>query len=377
MTRLGRFARFAGFAAAAVGAVLIAVSAYYLVLYMRSGSDADQFNVELSGETRSVLTGKSAPRPDAQVVPEVVPLSGDAVQVSNLGKTSGGVSMVALADSRPVDPLAHTYAIPVDDAESAPPAAEVAAEPALDEADPVDRSSIPVSDTVSTLPETAPEQESIVVSPELFASLHPGGSINPRYWSDPKWAGNLPFGGPELPPGFIPVDSADGSLASLIGIGSSEGRRMRIPAIDLDATVDELELRNLGDSSAWSTPDRVVGHIPSTANPGEARLGWYFGHLDNFISNEGDIFRHLPRISELIRFDPVDIYIETDEAEYVYRVTGTRQVHRDQLHLTDTNDAQIVLVTCWPFRVYDHRILVSASLIAIRPFEDDASALSG
>ena len=320
MTRLGKLRRVAGISVSVIGVALIAVSAYYLVLYMRSGSDADEFNLELSRETKVLLTGKSAPRPDAVVAPEVVQVSGDEGSEVAADVASVGLTRIASAES------------PQESG----------------------------SESVALSP-------TVAVPPELFASLHPGGSINPRYWSEPHWAGNIPFGGPQLPPGFVPVDPSDGSLSVIAGVGASNGRRMRIPAINLDATVDELELLDLGDSRQWSTPNRVVGHIPSTAKPGEARLGWYFGHLDNFISNEGDIFRHLPRIAELIRFDPVDIFIETDEAEYVYRVTGTRQVHRNDLHLTDTNDAQIVLVTCWPFRVYDHRILVNASLIAVRP----------
>jgi len=191
--------------------------------------------------------------------------------------------------------------------------------------------------------------------------------MNPRYWSEPHWAGNLPFGGPTIPEGFIPVDASD---TSLLPDDAERGVRMRIPAIDLDGTVSELEILDLGDSRAWSTPDNVVGHIPTTANPGEAANGWYFGHLDNFISNEGDIFRRLPEISEMISNDPVDIFITTSDAEYMYRVTHTRQLHRDELSLTDTSNAQISLVTCWPFRVYDHRIVVSAVLIAVKPLQE-------
>ena len=105
----------------------------------------------------------------------------------------------------------------------------------------------------------------------------------------------------------------------------------------------------------------------TTARPGELDNGWYFGHLDDFLSNEGAIFRRLPEISDMIRNEPVDIFIATDEAEYLYRVTGTQQLHRDELYLAESNNAQISLVTCWPFRVYDYRIVVSAVLIAVKP----------
>lgn len=338
MTRWGLAARIAGITASAVGVALIAVSAYYLVLYMRSGSDADEFNLELSHEARALLTGRTAPKPGVTIAPEVVPFPTDS-------------EVVAAIDSPDNGPASVSGFVEIAQAEnSAAIDAEVAAE--------------------SDHPQASEIARTVAVAPEMFASLHPGGNINPRYWSEPAWAGNLPFGGPQLPEGFIPVDSADTSLAASAGIqshGIARGKRIRIPAIDLDAAVEELELVDLGNSQSWSTPDKVVGHIPSTANPGEPRLGWYFGHLDNFISNEGDIFRRLPEISGLLRWDPVDIFIETDEAEYVYRVTGTRQMHRDDLRLTDTNDSQITLVTCWPFRVYDHRILVTASLIAVKP----------
>jgi sortase (surface protein transpeptidase) len=43
-------------------------------------------------------------------------------------------------------------------------------------------------------------------------------------------------------------------------------------------------------------------------------------------------------------------------------------VHEDDLKLFSADDAQIVLVTCWPSRVYDQRVLVDATLVAYRPF---------
>ena len=191
--------------------------------------------------------------------------------------------------------------------------------------------------------------------------------MNPRYWSEPHWAGNLPFGGPTIPDDFMPVDATAAEFASLSG---EPGLRMRIPAINLDATVSELYIKDLGDSREWSTPDKVVGHIPTTAKPGESANGWYFGHLSNFLSNEGDIFRRLPEIAAMIKNDPVDIFITTSNAEYMYRVTQSELLHRDDLSLTETSDAQISLVTCWPFRVYDHRVLVSAVLVAVKPLPE-------
>ena len=197
-----------------------------------------------------------------------------------------------------------------------------------------------------------------------FASLYPGDQLNPKYWSEPEWAGSDPFGGPTIPDEFIPVLSTD--LFRDFN-PSADATRIRIPSIKLDSTVAELGIVSLDDQTSYQTPDNTVGHIPETSSPGQQGSGWFFGHLESFVQGEGNIFRHLPEITELIKHDPVDVFIETVDAEYVYRVTSTSQLHESELKLSSADDAQITLVTCWPPRIYDQRILVDATLIAYRP----------
>lgn len=197
-----------------------------------------------------------------------------------------------------------------------------------------------------------------------FASLYPGDQLNPKYWSEPEWAGSDPFGGPTIPDDFVAVLSTD--LFRDFD-PTADATRIRIPAINVDSTVTELEIVDLGSQQAYQTPDNTVGHIPETSAPGQQGSGWFFAHLESFVAREGNIFRHLPEITEMIKQDPVDVYLETPDAEFIYRVTGTSQVHQDDLHLTSAEDAQITLVTCWPPRVYDQRVLVDATLIAYRP----------
>ncbi len=196
-----------------------------------------------------------------------------------------------------------------------------------------------------------------------FASLYPGSRINPRYWSDPDWAGPIPFGAPQIPDDFTPVSSNDPVAAEAAG---AQPTRIRIPAIKLDSHISELELLNLSDQAAYQTPNNTVGHIPQTANPGQLNNGWYFGHLESFGTGEGSVFNKVPEIAELVRHDPVDIFIQTDDAEYMYRVTSTSQIHQDDIELTETDGSRITLCTCWPPRVYDRRVLVSAELIAVK-----------
>ena len=214
-----------------------------------------------------------------------------------------------------------------------------------------------------TLGRQAPDEESVTGDREFaaLASLYPGSRTNPRYWDSPQFARSDPFGGPAIPDGFEPA-SADSVPSGANPLQLATG--MRIPAIRLDSTVDPLELLDLGDQSAYQTPDNTVGFIPQTGAPGEVQTGWYFGHLEGFVSGEGSVFRRLPEIAGLIREDSVDIFLTTNDAEFMYRVTATKQIPQEELKLQYSDRNDITLVTCWPTRIYDQRIVVSAELIA-------------
>ena len=196
-----------------------------------------------------------------------------------------------------------------------------------------------------------------------FADLYPGALLNPKYWSQPEWAGSDPYGGPTIPDEFIPILSTD--IFQNFN-PSSKATVIRIPSINVNATVADLRIIDVANERSYETPDNTVGHIPETPDPGQQGKGWFFGHLESFTAGEGNIFRHLPEVVDLIKEDPVDIYLQTNDAEFIYRVTTTSQMHEEDLHLTTSNDAQITLVTCWPPRIYDQRIIVNATLIAYR-----------
>jgi sortase (surface protein transpeptidase) len=193
--------------------------------------------------------------------------------------------------------------------------------------------------------------------------LYPASSTNPKYWDTPLWSGSEPYGGPGLPEGFDFVSSYQAARRA----GSMErARRILIPAIGVNSAVQELGILDLGDSRAYATPAFVVGHIPGTSNPGENGNGWYFGHLESPFVGEGNVFYRLPEIARLIKEDPVDVIIEGDGRDYLYRVIATKVVHQDAVSLFDATFGTVTLVACVPSRVYDHRLLVTAQLIAER-----------
>ena len=148
--------------------------------------------------------------------------------------------------------------------------------------------------------------------------------------------------------------------------GGSLAKRIRIPAIEVDAIVDELRIRQLGDSLAWETPKKVVGHIPATAKAGAAGQGWYFGHLESPLRGEGNVFARLPEIPEIAVDSPIFIFLETANRHYAYQVYVTEVVHEDEIALSDSGAHDITLVTCTPRFYYDHRLLVTAALVGVR-----------
>ena len=194
--------------------------------------------------------------------------------------------------------------------------------------------------------------------------LYPGEGLAFAFWAEP-WAAESPSSlGEDFTEGFLPVDPLSLNMAQTL----PPATRVLISAIDLEADVEELEIQDLGDSRQYETPNRVVGHIPDTANPGEAGNSWLFGHLQSPIRDEGAIFRDLPRIPEMLRTGQrVFVVLDGSAGNYLYEVYETDVVHQDDLRLYDTADPTITLVTCVPMLTYDHRLLVTARLVGFKP----------
>ena len=191
--------------------------------------------------------------------------------------------------------------------------------------------------------------------------LHPGSLLPARQWADPR--GTISLGEPDLE-GFIPVSAEDRPL-----IAGAVGRadRIAVPQLAIDAVVEELNLVNLADSPAYETPKFTVGHIPTTPNPGSAGNGWYFGHLENPVQGEGNVFIRLPEISDLLRDgEETHVILASGARDYLYLVSASDLVHADDLRLYPSDDARVSLVTCYPRLRYDHRLVITANLIAFR-----------
>jgi LPXTG-site transpeptidase (sortase) family protein len=197
-------------------------------------------------------------------------------------------------------------------------------------------------------------------------TLYPGAFLSSRLWADPR--GTLRLGQEDLDTGFIPL----GLGAGLPRAAITQASRLSIPAVGIDATVEELSIRNLNNSREYETPKFTVGHIPQSPNPGAQGNGWYFGHLESIFSDEGNVFSRLPQIPELLQAgEEVFIIAYAENTAYLYRVSQTDIVHQEDLTLYQTDNSQITLVSCYPRLKYDHRLLVTAELLAYRPLTSE------
>lgn len=108
--------------------------------------------------------------------------------------------------------------------------------------------------------------------------------------------------------------------------------RLEIPRLGLSAIV--------ADGTGNATLERAIGHLPSTARPGEPGNCALAGHRDTFLRGIG-----AARRNDVIR-------MVTPRATYLYRVDWTRVVGPDRVDMVGaTPRRSLTLVTCYPFHV--------------------------
>ena len=129
--------------------------------------------------------------------------------------------------------------------------------------------------------------------------------------------------------------------------GVEHAQRIVVPAIGVDAPVVE------GDD--WESLKKGAGHHIGSANPGERGNAVISAHNDIY----GEIFRRLP---DLTIGD--EITVQTPSTSYTYVVEQTRIVAPTEVGVMDgTSTPVLTLISCYPYRVDTHRIVVIASLI--------------
>jgi sortase A len=122
--------------------------------------------------------------------------------------------------------------------------------------------------------------------------------------------------------------------------------RIQIPAINVDAPVVQ------GDG--WEQLKKGVGQQVGTPDPGKNGNIVLSGHNDVY----GEVFRYLDRLSPGDR-----IILFSNQRQYTYAVTGTQMVEPTAVEvMAQTLDPRVTLISCHPYLIDDHRIVVSAVL---------------
>ena len=129
-------------------------------------------------------------------------------------------------------------------------------------------------------------------------------------------------------------------------LGSQQAVRIQIPAIEVDAPVVQ------GDG--WEQLKLGVAQHVGTPNPGENGNIVLSGHNDVY----GEVFRYLERLT------PGDVVILfTVQRQYTYVITEIQIVKPTQVEVMDpTSNPTLTLISCHPYLVDNHRIVISAVL---------------
>lgn len=128
--------------------------------------------------------------------------------------------------------------------------------------------------------------------------------------------------------------------------GPRQASRIIVPAIDVDAPVVE------GDG--WEELKMGAGHHIGSANPGERGNMVISGHNDVY----GEIFRDL---QDLMIGDEVTVY--AGDVPYRYVAVAKRVVEPTEVSvLGPTPNAIVTLITCYPYLIDTHRLVVIAEL---------------
>jgi sortase A len=173
----------------------------------------------------------------------------------------------------------------------------------------------------------------------ITAVVLPGGHTPPVNGAE------VTFNEAEIPEHLRPL------MQSLANIpvptaGPQQAIRMQIPAISVDQSVVQ------GDG--WEQLKKGIGQHIGTADPGQTGNLVVSAHNDVF----GETFRDLDKLKA---GDQIVVY--TAARAYTYLVTGSEIVDPTRVDVMDpTATPTLTLISCYPYRVDNKRIVVTASL---------------
>ncbi len=179
-------------------------------------------------------------------------------------------------------------------------------------------------------PTAAPEP-----SPRAEATAAPGQELDEASRLMPIPTGAIPRGPRKPPP-----------------------NRILIPSVGIDAKVISLGTHvNENGELVWDTAPFAVGHHNGTANPGEVGNVVMSGHISS--RSEGAVFKSLPEVKV-----GDGVVVVTKERDFLYQIVDRQIVEPGQIEILNTDGGEMLtLITCFPDRVYTHRLVLKARRI--------------
>ena len=153
--------------------------------------------------------------------------------------------------------------------------------------------------------------------------------------------------------------------------------RLSIPSVKIDSKIVPVTWKMIPapggvQKSEWQVADYAVGHHAGTANPGQPGNVVLSGHVDY----RGQVFKDLNKVH---KGDEVTVY--TEKGQYLYVVIDLKivkeegvseeQKRRNAAYMNPTPDRTLTMITCYPYGVDDHRLVVIA-----KPYQSTLSTQS-
>jgi sortase A len=183
------------------------------------------------------------------------------------------------------------------------------------------------------------QQPTLASTPMVQAVVLPDGHTPPDAagFSRPNEA--------EIPEHLRPLWQSMSSLPTPLPV-AEQAIRVQIPAIGVDSPVVQ--------GNSWEQLKKGVGQTIGTPNPGENGNIVLAGHNDVY----GEVFRYLDRLT------PGDLVILfSSRRQYTYVIINTQMVEPTAVEvMAQTPNARVTLISCHPYLIDDHRIVISAVL---------------
>ena len=137
---------------------------------------------------------------------------------------------------------------------------------------------------------------------------------------------------------------------------------VNVPALGVHARISELTVseNTIVNFASGLSP---VGHVETSANPGERGATWLFGPAGKGAAGFGGLTRAADVLKEN---ENLVITVENGTNEYIYLSTHTQVISASDLQVTSAERSTVHLAVPVPSGLYDHFLILNGELVGVR-----------